>query len=313
MSWPSLWRGPAGLTFRHCLRTSTAPTAIALLIAVIANAASEPDILDGSPAAASTPWLTLPLVVIAIACCLCAAHTWPTFARRQPGADTVRRLERSPLGGRGAVIAGALLAQFALSLPLAIGLSAWFDAPSHARRHYEVIGPEYAILQGKGDSVTFQVTDGAIVDAIWMRPRASLPTGEGDTEVTITAGGKRLASTPLAFSESGALLRVAIQQQPLSQFKLTQTAGSIPLYFAPKTVTAVGPADLPTWANSLLLALIATFTSAITLAIAALIGLGTGWATLATTICCLQFVQWIGNTGPIGDALLAVMRGQWLL
>ncbi|MGK0433296.1 MAG: hypothetical protein ACJA0V_002443, partial [Planctomycetota bacterium] len=40
--------------------------------------------------------------------------------------------------------------------------------------------------------------------------------------------------------------------------------------------------------------------------------LGTGWATLATAICCVQFVQWIGNTGPIAAALLAVMRGQWL-
>jgi hypothetical protein len=311
-SWPSLWRGPAGLTFRLCLRTSAAPTAIALLVAVVANASSKPDFVDGSPASVSTPWLTLPLLVVAIACCLCAAHTWPTFALRQPGADTIRRLERSPLGGRGAVIIGALLAQLVLSMPVALGLSAWFDAPSHARRHYEVVAPEQPVLQGEGSSVTFELPAGPTVDAIWMRPRASLPTGDGATEVTISAGGKRLASTPIAFSESGALMRVAIEPQLLSQFTLTQTAGSVPLYFAPNTVTAVGAADLPTWANSLLLALIATWTSAITLAIAALIGLGTGWATLATAICCVQFVQWIGNTGPIAAALLAVMRGQWL-
>jgi hypothetical protein len=313
MSWPSVWRGPAGLTFRLCLRTSAAPTTIALFIALIANVASEPDLINGSPAAAATPWLTLPLLVVAVACCLCAAHAWPTFALRQPGADTVRRLERSPFGGRGAVIAGALLAQLALSVPLAIGLSAWLDAPNHARRHYEVVAPEQPVLQGKGTNVTFRIEGKPTVDAIWMRPRASLPTGDGATEVTITADGERLASTPIAFSESGALMRVAIQPQPLSQFTLTQTAGSVPLYFAPNTVTAVGAADLPTWANSLLLALIATWTSAITLTIAALIGLGTGWATLATAICCLQFVQWIGNTGPIANALLAVMRGQWLL
>jgi hypothetical protein len=48
------------------------------------------------------------------------------------------------------------------------------------------------------------------------------------------------------------------------------------------------------------------------LLIAAIVGTGTGWATLATTICCAQFVQWIGGTGPIDDALLQLMRGQWL-
>ncbi len=307
------WRGPAGLTFRVCLRTSGAPTAIALLIALVASALAEPDMLDGSPAAASTPWLTLPLLAVAVACCLGAAHLWPTFALRQPGADTMRRLERSPLGGRGAVIAGALGAQLALSMPLALALSLWFGAPSHARRHFEVTGPEHAILEGKGTSVTFELQNDATIDAIWMRPRASLPTGEGATEVAITSAGKRLASTPIAFSESGSLVRVAIQAQSLSQFTLTQTAGSVPLYFAPNTVTAIGATDLPTWANSLLLALVATWTSAITLAIAALVGIGTGWATLATAICCAQFLQWIGNMGPIADALLRVMRGQWLL
>ena len=313
LSWPSIWRGPAGLTFRLCLRTSLAPASLALLIALIANFTSEPDLIDGSPAAAATPWLTLPLLVIAVSCCLCAAHTWPVFALRQPGAETLRRIEHSPLGGRGAVITGALLAQLALTAPLAIGLSALLDAPNNARRHHVVAAAENPVLKGEGTSVTFHIKGSPTIDAIWMRPRASLPTGDGATEVTITANGKRLASTPIAFSESGALMRVAIQQQPLPQFTLTQTAGSVPLYFAPKTVTAVGSATLPTWANSLLLALIATSTSAITLALAALIGLGSGWATLATAICCLQFVQWIGNTGPIADALLSVMRGQWLL
>ena len=312
MSWPSLWRGPAGLTFRQCLRTAAAPAGIAVLVALVANAFDEQTVVDGSPAAASTPWLTLPLLAVAVACCLAAAHTWPTFAMRQPGADTVRRLERSPLGGRGAVIAGALLAQLALSMPLALGLSAWFDAPSQARRHYEVTSPEHPLLEGKGAHITFEVPGSPTVDAIWFRPRASLPTGDGATEVTITSGNERLATTPVSFMESGALMRVAIKPQVLTRFTITQTAGSVPLYFGPQTIEAVGAQDLPTWANSLLLALVATWTSLLTLAVAALIGLGTGWATLATAISCMQFVQWIGDTGPIGDALLAVMRGQWL-
>lgn len=313
ISWPMLWRGPAGTTFRLCLRTSIPVAAAALVVALVADAATQADVQGNRPAAAATPWLTLPLLTIAVVCCLCAAHFWPTFAQRQPGADTVRRLARSPFGGRGAVIAGALLAQLALTVPLAIALSAWFDAPSHARRHHDVVGPEFPLLEGKGATVDFEVPGNPTVDAIWLRPRASLPTGPGATEITITSGGRRLATTPIAFSESGALMRVAIEPQALAAFTVTQTAGAVPLYFGKDTVEVVGADDLPTWCNSVLLAFVATWTSLITLALAALIGLGTGWSTLATAICCAHFVQWIGNAGPIADAMLSVLRGQWLL
>ena len=307
------WRGPAGLSFRQCARTSVGPAAVALAIAIIANANAQPELVGNSPAAAASPWLTLPLFVIAISSCLTAARIWPTFALRQPGADTVRRLERGLLGGRGAVICGALGSQLCLSVPTILLLSMWLGAPEYARHHYQTVGPAEPILAGIGGSVTFTLPNGPKIQSIWLRPRAALPVAPGATELKITTNDEQIATTPIAISESGALLRVQIAEQRLSRFTLTQTAGGIPLYFAENTVIAVGPADLPTWCNALFVAVIAALTSAITLTIAAVVGLGAGWATLATTICCAQFVQWIGGSGPIGDALISLMRGQWLL
>jgi len=311
VSWARIWRGPAGLSFRQCLQRSLVPTGIALLAALIAHASSTPQLAEGSAAAAATPWLTLPLVTVAVTCCLAAAHMWPLFAQRQPGADSIRRLERGVFGGRLAVIFGALVAQCVLSLPLAVGLSAWLEAPGKASRHYVATGSDKPIYLA-GESLTFTLADAPIIASLQLRPRAHLPTGAGATEMAITCRGKALTTTPVAFADSGALVRVTIEEQQLDQIELTKTAGNVPLAFIEGSVVAVGPRDLPTWANSMIAALIAVWTSCVTLLIAALIGTGTGWATLATTICCAQFVQWIGGTGPIDDALLQLMRGQWL-
>lgn len=310
--WPRIWRGPAGLGFRHCLRTSLAPTVVALITALAAHAFTSPELVEGTAAAAATPWLTLPLLVVAVTCCLAAAHLWPLFAQRQPGADSVRRLQRSVFGGRLAVVTGALFAQLLLSLPLAVGLSAWLDAPASASRHYTATGTEKPIYL-VGESVRFSLAGSPEVTSLLLRPRAYLPTGEGATQIAVTCKGKPLTTTPVAFAESGALLRVAIPTQALDQIELTKTAGNVPLSFIAGSVVAVGPSNLPTWGNGILAALVAVSTSAITLLLAALLGLGAGWATLATAICCAQFVQWIGGTGPVDDALLQLMRGQWLL
>ena len=311
------WRGPAGVGFRQCLRTSAPATAIATVIAIIAHAASHLDVATEASTAAASPWLTLPLMVAAFACSLTAAATWPLFALQQPGADTIRRLQTGLLAGRGKIAVGALLAQLSLTIPITIVLCFWFDAPGQSRRHYQAqfTGKSDATpgLNGKGEHLTFALTDSAVVESLWLRPRASLPTGPGATEVSITTGDRQLASTPVLFSESGALLRVAIEPQLLDELTITQTAGNVPLFFLPGSVTAIGPADLPTWLNCLLAALLAASTTAVTLLLAALLGLGASFATLATAICCAQFVQWIGGIGPMDDALLAVLRGQWLL
>ena len=87
----------------------------------------------------------------------------------------------------------------------------------------------------------------------------------------------------------------------------------MPLLFARGSVIVIGPADLPIWRIGLVVALIAVSTSLVALALAALLGLTAGWPTLVAVIACAQLVQWIGGVGLIDDALLALMRGQWLL
>ena len=310
----SIRRGPFGLTARLCLRVATIPTTLAAAVALLGEALDTPVVADAGPvAAAATPWLTLPLFVAAITCCLCAAQNWPTFALRRDGADTVRRIERGPLGGRGAVVLGAATAQLALSLPLAVLLAACFDAPAYARRHREASGPAAPILDRTGASLTFSLAPAMRTEGIWLRPRASLPTGPGATALRLTSDGAPLTTAPIAFDESLELIQVAIAPRQLERFTLTQTAGSVPLLFGDGSVVAVGPADLPRWANASLLALLGAAASAGVLALAALLGRGAGWPTVASAIVALQFVLWIGGVGPIDDALLAVLRGRWLL
>lgn len=313
LAWPLAWRGPAGLTFRQCLRSAAIPSIIAMAIAMAAHQASQANLAAHTSAAAATPWLTLPLFVMAMACCLSAAHTWPTFAQGRSGADTIRRLERGPLGGRAAVVLGSLVAQLLLSVSATMVLSYWFDAPAQASHHYTAVGPAYPALSHPGESLTFQLAGSPQIESLWLRPRAGLPTGPGATNVTVSSKGRLLATTPIAFSESGALVRVAISSQKIGAVELTQTKGGVPLFFGEASVTAVGPANRPTWQNVLIAAGIATWTSVITLIIAAIIGLGAAWPTLAATICCAQFVQWIGGIGPIDEALLGLLRGRWLL
>jgi hypothetical protein len=302
-----------GVTVRQCLRVVTMPTLLATLAAVVAHAWGEPELVDGATAtAAATPWLTLPLFVAAAGCSLAAAQAWPTFTQRRDGADTVRRIARGPFGGRGAVIAGALVAQLLLSLPLAVALTAWFEAPVDARRHRPADVPSMPILEEPGQSLAFELRPPMRAGQILLRPRASLPTGPDPTLLELTSGGERLHDTPIAFDESLELVRVPLDGRQLGTFELTWTAGHVPLLFAAGSVVVVDAEPLPRWANAVLLGLLAAGTSLLTLLLAALIGAGSGWPTVASAIGATQFVLWIGGVGPIDDAILAVLRGQWL-
>lgn len=310
----SAWRGPMGVTARQCLRVVTAPTLVATAVALGAHAWKPPELVAGATAtAAATPWLTLPLFVAAVGCGLVAAHVWPTFTLGRDGADSVRRIARGPTGGRGACILGAVAAQLLLSLPLALALTAWFGAPPTARVHRAAQAPETPILERTGASLTFSVDPPMQARAIWLRPRASLPTGPDATQLRLSCDGEPLADTPIAFDESLELIQVAIAPRPLGTFELTQTAGHVPLLFAKGSVIAVSADGQPLWANVGLLALLAAAVTGATLTLAALLGLTSGWPTVASAVVALQFVLWIGGIGPLGDAILAVLRGQWLL
>ena len=81
------WRGPFGVTLRQCLREVTLPTFAAAFVAVIWHWLDDPLLADDiDTAAATSPWLTLPLLVAAFGCSLVAARTWPTFALRRVSA-----------------------------------------------------------------------------------------------------------------------------------------------------------------------------------------------------------------------------------
>ena len=70
------------------------------------------------------------------------------------------------------------------------------------------------------------------------------------------------------------------------------------------------PPNLPLAA---MLALLSSATTLVALLLAGLLGRISGWPTVAATIVTTQFVQWVAGLGPVGDAVLAVARGQWLL
>jgi hypothetical protein len=308
------WRGPFGVAFRQCLRTAGPPTAAAAAVAVVGHACDAPALAgDGAAAAAATPWLTLPLFVAAVGCCLVAARTWPTFARGRAGADAVRRIARGPGGGRCEVVAGAVAAQLALTLPLALALAAWLGAPADARRHVEAAGPAVPILDRPGASLRFELQPALRAQGVRLQPRASLPQGPDATTVLVTSEGAQLSDAPAAFEESQQLVRVPFPARELGVIELTKQAGHVPLLFGPGSVVAVGAAKLPRWGNAALLALYAATTSGAALLLAAGLGLAAGWSTVAATIFTAQFVQWIGGVGPIDEALQDVLRGRWLL
>ena len=266
---------------------------------------------DEDATAAVTLWLTLPLLVTALACSLIAARG-PTFAAQRDGADTIRRIARGPLGGRGAVVLGAIVAQLALCIPLSIGLTATVGVPSTARRHVELTPDGPAVLDRRGAALTLALPAPLVADAVWLRPRAALPTGPDATAVRVEDGGA-LSPAPVEFLESLELVQLAFSPRPLAKMTLTQISGHVPLLFDAGSVVVVGADALPRWANSAMLALLSSATTLVALLLAGLLGRISGWPTVAATIVTTQFVQWVAGLGPVGDAVLAVARGQWLL
>lgn len=308
------WRGPFGVTLRQCLREVTLPTFVAALVAVVWHWLDDPLLADDTDTAAATsPWLTLPLLVAAFGCSLVAARTWPTFSLRRDGADTVRRLSPGALVGRGAVTLGAVGAQLLLCAPLTIALAAWFQVPATARRHIDAQLPAAAVLDRSGATLRCTLPTPTRVHALWLRPRASLPTGPRLTKVTVSSDGATLGDAPAAFEQSLQLARLDAGDRELRTVTLTQLEGDVPLLFPPGSVVAVEAAQQPRWANAATLSIIAATTSVFALAIGALLGLSAGWPTVAGAVAVAQFVQWLGGVGPIETAILCLARGQRLL
>ena len=308
------WRGPFGVTFRRCVAVAGPLSVAAAALAAVGGWLTEPAHV-GSPSAAGavTPWLALPLLVASVACCLVAAQTWPTFTLRRDGADAVRRIARGPFGGRARVALGAVAAQLVICAPVLLTLPAALGVDSKAFVHQDARPPESPVLDRAGAHLAFVPAAPLRTRAVWLRPRAALPTGPAPTRLELTASGSALATAPIEFVESLELVRVAIDEQVIEAVELTQLDGDVPLLFSQGSVVLVGADARPRWQNSLLLAAITCAPTLLTLTAAALLGLIAGWATVASAIGALQFVQWIGGVGPVGEAVQAFARGHWLL
>ena len=80
------WRGPFGVTMRQCLREASLPAGLATVAAALCHWLDDPTLAeDTNPAAAATPWRTLPLFVAAVSCCYVAARRSACMLSRQPG------------------------------------------------------------------------------------------------------------------------------------------------------------------------------------------------------------------------------------
>lgn len=309
----ALARGTFGVTARHCLATNTLPTLAALLVALALHAATAPALDGDGAAAAASPWLVLPLLVAAAGCTLRAAALWPLFALQRDGRDQVRRLVPGLLGGRGAVIAGALAAQLALAAPLAPVLALLLGAPARAATHVELVPTDGIVLDAETPRLVCAVPAGTIATAIELRPLARLPAGAmRPTLVALAADGAPLGAAPVAFAETRELAVLRCPPQPIARLELVRVDGDVPLVFPDGAIVLVAAASRPTWLNALLAAVLTLLPSFVALAVAALLGLGARWPTVATAIGVALFAQWIGGQGPLADATLGLLRGRWL-
>lgn len=312
MTWPLL-RGPLGLSCRRCLTVVAPPTLVAALAAGLLHWLLPPQLGDDRAPAAASPWLALPMVVAAMGCAVVAAVFWPTFARARPGRDWVDRAQRGWTGGIGGAIAGALLAQFVLTLPLTTVLAALLGAPGAAHSHVALRASTLPVLDAQRPRLTFPVPTGEAVGEVWLRPLVGLPSGAWQgTTVDVFADGERLPALGGAFVDNRQLARVRFPGRTIRELTVVHTAGTLPLLFEEQSIGVVGDADHSNLANGALLALLALLPTFVALALAGCCGLAAGLATVLAVVASALFLQTLGGLGAFDAALLALLRGQWL-
>jgi hypothetical protein len=305
-------RRPLALTCRRCLAAATLPTLAAALAAVLLQQTLTTP-LPGLAAApgAMTPWLHLPLLVAAFACAARAAAFWPLFAARRPGADQVARLQRGPWRGCGAAVAGALLAQLVLTLPLTLLFARWLGAPATATAHVALSPPPAPLLDAGRSRLEFAV-GGRVLGELQLRPFAAPPAGAWQaTRVRVRLDGEP-APDELVFEQTLQLARLALPARAVDTLALEFVAGTVPLLFPRGTVVAVeAHARAGSW-NGVAAALTWLLPSFVALAFGLVCGTAAGLPTVLTAIGGLLCVQTIGGAGPADDAVLALLRGHWL-
>lgn len=306
-------RGPFGLTCRRCLRVATMPTVLAALLALLLATLLRQDLATAgeAPGAMST-WLALPVFVAALACACSALVFWPTFTDRRPGADWVTRIQRGRLRGNGAVIGAALCMQGLLCLPLAVLLLPALGAPATANAHFALEPPSLPALDQHQRHLTFG-GPGVACTELQLRPLAAAPEGPlQPSRLAVLADGVPLTTLEISFVQTGQLVRVPFQATVIGQLELELLDGTVPLFFPRGAVVVVAAAGHSRLGNGLLAMLLAIVPTFLALAVGCLCGVAAAIPTVLTVVASLLFLQMLGGLGPLGPALLSVMRGQWL-
>lgn len=307
-------RRPLTLAFGHCLRRALLPVLGATLASALLRAATETPLagLETAPGA-QTPWLHLPLVVAAFACAAAAATFWPLFAARRPGHDQIERLQRGPLRGCGAVLAGALLAQLVLTVPLLTGFARLLGAPATAVAHVELAVPPQPLLAATQPRLSFPVGS-RVLGEIRLRPAAGPPTGPWQpTRVRVHLAGEADPAAEVTFEQTLQLARVMLPARAVHTLGLEFVSGTVPLLFARGSVVAVEAGTGSGLWNGVQTAWIYLLPSFVALALAMLFGTVATLPTVLTAVGGLLFVGTIGGAGPADEAVRSLLRGHQVL
>ncbi len=311
---PRFARGPLALTLRRCLELAT-PAVLAVALAALGlghwlrGAVADRAAATG----AATPWLNLPLFAAALACALGTVVFWPRFAAHRPGADWAIRLQRGPLGGCGAAIAGALLAQLVLTIPLTTLFAFALGAPPTARAHCALAAPREPLLAPGAPRLAFAGPATGSFTELHLRPLAAMPTEAfRSSHVQAFADGTRLQDTDLEWDQTGQFRRVVFAPRRIAHLELVLVDGTVPLFFPTGSVELVEAADRSGLGNGVLAAGVGLVPSFLALAIACLCGATAALPTVAMVVIGVLFVMTIGGLGPFDAAIQHTLRGRWL-
>ncbi len=307
-------RHPVTLALWRCVAVAGWPTLAAAAVAFLFARLSAPMVEPGAATATQSPWLLLPLLTATGCCTGAAIRLWPLFAAQQPGADWLWRWQRGPLRGVGAVIAGALLAQFALTLPLTTVFALALGAPTEARVVLRPRLPELPVLQAPGQRLVASLPGDVALSELRLRPRAGLPGSPFAASVLeLRLDGELQAGALPGFEQDHQLVVVPLPSRAVAEFELRLTAGSVPLWFDAGSLECIAAAPRSTLANGVSTALLALLPTLLALALAALAGAASTTPTVALVAGSCLFVTTIGAIGPLDPAIDALLRGRWIV
>ena len=287
-----------------------------LLAAITAIAWQRLQQTANGPAApgAAAPALALPFLVAAALCAMRTTRVWPLFALQRPGADFVQRLQTGPLRGRGSAVAAALLAQLLLTLPLALLLPTWLGAPTMAHATVALLARGPSRLDPTHPTVSFSAPANIEWQRLALRAIVMVPEGPlQPTRLSLQANGQELTNSLPAFTDTGQRAVATFAPRAFTRVDAVWIDGTLPLYFPPGSVEATAAHGRRTVGNAAIAAGLALVPTFVALAAACLVGLVATLPTVTMVAASLLFVMTVGDVGPFGAAMRAVMRGEWLL